>query len=110
MSEEVVIGTKGIRTSDVISIARLGSPIVISQEALSAMSASRKIVDDLASSEIPAYGISTGFGALAKKHINPELRAQLQKSLIRSHAAGSGAPVEDEVVRPCAVDIREFDQ
>jgi histidine ammonia-lyase len=99
MSEEVVIGTKGIRTSDVISIARLGSPIVISQEALSAMSASRKIVDDLASSEIPAYGISTGFGALAKKHIDPELRAQLQKSLIRSHAAGSGAPVEDEVVR-----------
>ncbi len=45
------------------------------------------------------YGISTGFGALATTAIPPEARAQLQRSLIRSHAAGSGAEVEREVVR-----------
>lgn len=99
MSLEIVVGKNGLSESDVISIARHGAQIKISQEALDAMATSRKIVDDLAASEVPAYGISTGFGALAKKHIDPELRAQLQKSLIRSHAAGSGAPVEDEVVR-----------
>ena len=47
----------------------------------------------------PHYGISTGFGALATTHIPPERRAQLQRSLIRSHAAGSGPEVEREVVR-----------
>ncbi len=43
---------------------------------------------ELAESDTPSYGVSTGFGALATRHIDPELRAQLQRSLIRSHAAG----------------------
>ena len=47
----------------------------------------------------PAYGISTGFGALATRHIPTEMRAQLQRSLVRSHAAGCGPEVEREVVR-----------
>ncbi len=63
------------------------------------MAAARQVVDDLAASPTPAYGISTGFGALATRHITPELRARLQLSLIRSHAAGAGEPVETEVVR-----------
>ena len=47
----------------------------------------------------PTYGISTGFGALATRHIPPERRAELQRSLVRSHAAGAGPEVEREVVR-----------
>ena len=43
--------------------------------------------------------MSTGFGALASRHIPRESRTQLQRSLIRSHAAGSGQEVEREVVR-----------
>ena len=38
-------------------------------------------------------------GALATRHIPPALRAQLQRSLVRSHAASSGDEVESEVVR-----------
>ena len=56
-------------------------------------------VAELAASPTPAYGISTGFGALATRHISPDLRVQLQRSLVRSHAAGLGDPVETEVVR-----------
>ena len=48
---------------------------------------------------IPVYGVSTGFGALASRHIDVKDRTQLQKSLIRSHAAGVGPAVEREVVR-----------
>jgi histidine ammonia-lyase len=47
----------------------------------------------------PTYGVSTGFGALATRHIPPDRRAALQRSLIRSHAAGAGPAVETEVVR-----------
>ena len=49
------------------------------------------------------YGISTGFGSLATTVIPPERREELQRSLIRSHAAGMGPPVEAEVVRAMMV-------
>jgi len=99
MSSTVVIGIPGLSPTDVVAIARYGAKVEISTQARSAMDASRATVDLLAASPTPAYGISTGFGALATKHIDPEMRAQLQRSLIRSHAAGSGEPVESEVVR-----------
>ena len=57
--------------------------------------AGRRAGDD----DEPHYGISTGFGALANRHIPVELRQQLQASLVRSHSAGSGPEVEREVVR-----------
>ena len=63
------------------------------------MATSRAIVDALAGDTSPHYGISTGFGALATTSIAPARRAALQASLIRSHAAGTGTPVETEVVR-----------
>jgi histidine ammonia-lyase len=63
------------------------------------MATSREIVERLADDVEPHYGISTGFGALATTHIPVEQRAQLQRSLVRSHAAGSGPEVEREVVR-----------
>ena len=63
------------------------------------MATSRAIVDDIEASGRPVYGVSTGFGALANTFIAPERRAELQHALIRSHAAGIGAPMPREVVR-----------
>ena len=53
----------------------------------------------LAGSEVPTYGVSTGFGSLANTYIPAERREELQRALVRSHAAGMGDPVEVEVVR-----------
>src|SRR4028119_1789507 len=61
--------------------------------------ASRGAVEALAGDDRPHYGVSTGFGALATRHIPVPARAHLQRSLIRSHSAGSGPEVEREVVR-----------
>src|SRR5699024_5113017 len=47
----------------------------------------------------PVYGVSTGFGALADTAIPTHMRQALQRSLIRSHAAGTGPEAETEVVR-----------
>ena len=63
------------------------------------MRRTREVIRGLADDTEPHYGVSTGFGALATRHIPVELRAQLQRSLVRSHAAGSGPEVEREVVR-----------
>ncbi|MCQ8192380.1 histidine ammonia-lyase [Streptomyces rugosispiralis] len=95
----VVVGTSGTTADDVIAVARGTARIEISEAALDAISAARQVIDDLAAKPEPVYGVSTGFGALAVRHISPELRAQLQRNIVRSHAAGMGAPVEREVVR-----------
>lgn len=95
----VVLNSSGVTAEDVLAVARHGAQITISQEALDNVAKVRAHIDELAVSETPAYGISTGFGALANRHIPNELRTQLQKSLIRSHAAGMGPAVEREVIR-----------
>ena len=98
-SGAVVVYPMGLTAADVVAVARDRAPVQLSAEAVEAMAASRQVVEKLAAAPTPAYGISTGFGALATRHIRPELRAKLQASLIRSHAAGIGEPVEAEVVR-----------
>ncbi|MET9520055.1 histidine ammonia-lyase [Streptomyces sp. NPDC002994] len=95
----VVLGTSGTTAADVIAVARDNARVTLSDEAVAALAASREIVDALAAKPEPVYGVSTGFGALASRHISQDLRAQLQRNIVRSHAAGMGPHVEREVVR-----------
>ena len=95
----VVVGREPLTVSDVVAVARQGIPVVIDPGALGRIADSRRIVDALAADPNPHYGVSTGFGALATTFIEADRRRQLQASLIRSHAAGTGAEVEREVVR-----------
>ncbi len=95
----VEIGIAPLTMAEVVAVAREGAPVRLTEESLAEMARSRAVIDALASSPEPAYGVSTGFGALATVHIPPEQRAHLQESLVRSHAAGTGPEVEDEVVR-----------
>ena len=96
---DVVIDGGGLSIDDIVAVARDGARAVLSDRARAAMQASRDIVDELASSGRPVYGVSTGFGSLADVYVEPASRARLQAALIRSHAAGLGEPVEAEVVR-----------
>ena len=96
---KVVLSLKPPTLKQTVDVARNRVQVEISQESLDAMAKTRAHIENLAVSETPVYGISTGFGALAQKHISPNDRSQLQKSLIRSHAAGMGDPIEIEVVR-----------
>ncbi|MEW2550458.1 histidine ammonia-lyase [Streptomyces zhihengii] len=95
----VVVGTSGTTADDVVAVARRDARVEIAAEAVAALAAARAVVDALAAKPEPVYGVSTGFGALATRHISPELRAQLQRNIVRSHAAGMGPRVEREVVR-----------
>ncbi|MGA8847704.1 MAG: histidine ammonia-lyase [Nocardioides sp.] len=95
----VSLSTGAVSFADVVRVARHGSAVRIDEVAMTALETAREVVEKLAAAPVPAYGISTGFGALATRHIPTEMRAQLQRSLVRSHAAGSGPEVEREVVR-----------
>jgi histidine ammonia-lyase len=88
-----------VEPGDVVAVARHGVPARLSDEARTAMEESAAVVERLARSDEPVYGVSTGFGSLAGTWIPPERREELQRALIRSHAAGMGAPVEREAVR-----------
>jgi histidine ammonia-lyase len=95
----VLRADRPLTEAELVEVARHRAPVEISAGSLERLSAARGHVDAMAASATPVYGISTGFGALATRHIPAELRTQLQRSLIRSHAASSGDEVEDEVVR-----------
>jgi histidine ammonia-lyase len=95
----IELGPGGATAADVVAVARHGTRAELSDEAVSAMEETAAVVERLAESDEPAYGVSTGFGSLAQTRIPAARRAELQVALIRSHAAGMGPPVEREVVR-----------
>ncbi|OIV36224.1 histidine ammonia-lyase [Mangrovactinospora gilvigrisea] len=98
-STTVPVGPAPLAPADVVAVARHGARVELTPEAHAVLKETRARIDELAESGDPVYGVSTGFGALAVRHIPAELRAQLQRSLVRSHAAGSGPEVETEVTR-----------
>ncbi|PRA79049.1 histidine ammonia-lyase [Microbacterium sp. MYb66] len=95
----VVVGAAPLSPADVVAVVRHDAPVLIDADALARVAETRRVIDGLAADPHPHYGVSTGFGALATTFIAPDRRLQLQASLIRSHAAGTGAEVEREVVR-----------
>ncbi len=83
-------------------VARGRATVEIGSEARSRMEASRAVVDEVVAGgdAAPAvYGVNTGFGALAEVRISAAQVKQLQQNLVRSHAAGVGAPLPREAVR-----------
>ncbi|HEX5595170.1 MAG TPA: histidine ammonia-lyase, partial [Micromonosporaceae bacterium] len=95
----VTVLPTGVSPAEVLAVARGDATVVLDPATLAAMAASREIVEKIEQDGRPVYGVSTGFGALANTFIEPERRAELQHALIRSHAAGVGAPMPREVVR-----------
>lgn len=95
----VEVGVGAPSFADVVAVARGGAGVELAPEALAEIARSRAVVESLAADAVPHYGVSTGFGALATLHIPVAKRLELQRGLIRSHAAGSGEEVEREVVR-----------
>ena len=89
----------GLTEGQVVDVARHGEKVALAAAARSRMERSRLRVERAASSREPVYGVSTGFGALAGTRVAPLRQPELQLSLIRSHAAGMGPPVDSEVVR-----------
>jgi histidine ammonia-lyase len=97
--QKLMVGPDPLAPDDVVAVARDRTGVELSTEALAEIGKTREVVEHLAAATLPYYGVSTGFGALATRHIPRAQRAQLQRSLIRSHAASSGPEVEREVIR-----------
>src|SRR5690606_11706875 len=95
MREVSLTGT-GLSAEDVVAVARDDARVRLAPAAREAMGAGAAIASRHAESDEPVYGVSTGFGSLATTPIPAERRAELQRALLRSHAAGVGEPIERE--------------
>jgi len=95
----VLLDAGALHRDQVVAVARHDAPVQLTEAARAGVLDARAHIEKLAEASTATYGVSTGFGALATRHIAPERRAALQRSLIRSHAAGAGEEVEREVVR-----------
>jgi histidine ammonia-lyase len=84
---------------DLDDIARRRVRVELSPTARRAMSASRKTVERAVAKGERIYGITTGFGRFADVAIPPGRLTELQRNLVRSHAAGVGDALSDGVVR-----------
>ncbi len=85
--------------ADIVQVAREHTPVTLASRARSQMARSRAVVDRLVRDGRTVYGITTGVGELAGVAISPQQSAQLQVNIVRSHSAGVGTPLPEEVVR-----------
>ena len=85
---------------DVARVAGSAAPrIALHEGALARVDAARAVVDRAVGEGRVVYGITTGFGALSEVVVPADRLRELQANLIRSHAAGVGAPLSEPEVR-----------
>ena len=85
--------------ADVVRVARERAEVALSPHARERVAQSRAMVEQLVRDGRVVYGITTGVGELAGVHISPQQSAKLQVNIVRSHSAGVGDPLPEEVVR-----------
>ncbi|MFA1550237.1 histidine ammonia-lyase [Actinomadura chokoriensis] len=95
----VTIGPDPLTPAAVTDVAHGRARVEVTGTAVEVMAKARNRVEALRDSPAPVYGVTTGVGALAGRRIPADRRLALQRSLVRSHAAGAGGLVEREVVR-----------
>jgi histidine ammonia-lyase len=94
---------EGLTIEEVARVARGREPVALAAGVAERLLASRAVVDEALASGAVVYGVNTGFGELKNRSIPPAKIAELQRNLLRSHAAGVGTPLPAEIVRAIGV-------
>jgi histidine ammonia-lyase len=97
--EPVIVDGGPLSPEQVAAVAFRQAKVVPGPDLAQRLEPARHIVDRVVESDEIVYGITTGFGALATTHIGKTETETLQYNLLRSHAAGVGDPLPDELVR-----------
>jgi len=95
----ILVDGSPLTPAAVAAVARQGVLVALAPVALTRMSASHAAVAALVADGLPHYGINTGFGSLSKKRIAGDALREVQRNLVRSHAAGVGEALPEDVVR-----------
>ncbi len=93
MAATLALDGSSLSLGDLGRVAEGGARVALAPAARERIAAARALVDRLAESPKPTYGINTGFGTLAEIPVARGDLEKLQRNLILSHAAGVGAPL-----------------
>lgn len=96
---KVTLSPEPLSIAAVVDVARNGAEVEVSQDVARSMAPSLDVVETAVREGRTVYGVTTGFGALARHRIAPDEAVKVQQALVRSHAAGMGGLVDREVVR-----------
>jgi histidine ammonia-lyase len=99
----LILTGRDLTVADIASVARDGRRVALAREAGERMRASRAVIERLVAQGETIYGVTTGFGDLADVRIESHQVAELQRNLVRSHTAGVGDPLPEDVVRAMLV-------
>jgi len=94
-----VLDGNHLTIKDVVSVAAGSDVAALAPDAVEKMLRSRSVVERLAAGGAPVYGVNTGVGLLADVRVPAADLEQLQRNVVRSHAAGAGEPLHREAVR-----------
>lgn len=83
----------------VVAVARERESVSLNDHALRRLAEGRKALEATLNDGQAHYGINTGFGSFSRQRIAKNELRDLQRNLIRSHAAGVGEPLPTEIVR-----------
>ncbi|MFZ0614334.1 MAG: histidine ammonia-lyase [Desulfobacterales bacterium] len=97
--EPLQIGNEALTLTDLAAVARKGRRIDLGAGAAARIDAARRLIDRWVAEGRTIYGVTTGFGALSDVAISRQDTRRLQKNILMSHAAGVGAPFDEETVR-----------
>ncbi|MBC5825334.1 MAG: histidine ammonia-lyase [Candidatus Eremiobacteraeota bacterium] len=95
----VAIGCADLSLGDVVAVARRFIPAALDARAVPKIRAARDLVERTVATNDCIYGVTTGFGRLKNVRIPAAEAVALQQNLVRSHSAGVGEPLSEEVVR-----------
>jgi histidine ammonia-lyase len=93
------LGDRRITIADVVTVARGGARVVLADAARERVVAARAVVDRLAASDVPIYGVNTALGANTGLRIAPEALAEYQQRAVRARAVGVGPRLPTDAVR-----------
>lgn len=89
----IAVGEKRLTLQDVEKILYYNERIEVTADTIKRADDNFNFLRDFAKDKV-IYGINTGFGPMAQHRIAYSERLTLQYNLIRSHASGSGKPIE----------------
>jgi histidine ammonia-lyase len=97
--DAVTLTGRDLTLEQVEAVARRDTEARLATEARERMAASRATVAELVELGEPVYGVTTGFGDLVSRRIDPADARRLQENLLISHAVGVGPALDRESVR-----------
>ncbi len=98
MTESLPLDGRSLTLDQFLAVVRGGCAVSLTPDARAAVAASRRAVERAVARGATIYGVTTGFGAMSDRKVPAAEARELQRSLVRSHACGSGEPLDREIV------------